>query len=202
MQPNSDINIRELALWAPRIAFGLVVGVPRVPFVVDIPIQFTTSAVDAPPINASFDNNLTQDTMVEKIAFTLFQQNSFPGSPFQSLYLNQLKGQTGVGVQLQVFGGPKYAVTDTFIDLANLADVLAITWPQGWPLYKQSNVKVSAILTQTPTSVPFDVNMTFLGWQMLDKTIDDMSDEEARVRLRKLGIDSPDVKLLLPGGPG
>lgn len=202
MQPNSDINIRELALWAPRIAYGLVVGVPRVPFVVDIPIQFTTSAVDAPPINASFDNNLTQDTMVEKVAFTLFQQNSFPGSPFQSLYLSQLKSQTGVGVQLQVFGGPKYAVTDTFIDLANLADVLAITWPQGWPLYKQSNVKLSAILTQTPVSVPFDVNVTFLGWQMLDKTIDDMSDEEARVRLRKLGIESPDVKILFPGGPG
>ncbi len=172
------------------------------PFVVDIPIQFTTSAVDAPPINASFDNNLTQDTMVEKIAFTLFQQNSFPGSPFQSLYLSQLKSQTGVGVQLQVFGGPKYAVTDTFIDLANLADVLAITWPQGWPLYKQSNVKLSAILTQTPVSVPFDVNVTFLGWQMLDKTIDDMSDEEARTRLRKLGIESPDVKILIPGGPG
>lgn len=202
MQPNSDINIRELALWAPRIAYGLIVGVPRVPFVVDIPIQFTTSAVDAPPIVASFDNNLTQDTMVEKIAFTLFQQNSFPGNPFQSLYFNQLKGQTGVGIQMQVFGGPKYAVTDTFIDLANLADVLAIAWPQGWPLYKQSNVKVSAILTQTPVSVPFDVTMTFLGWQMLDKTIDDLSDEEARVRLRKLGIETPDVKVLLPGGPG
>ena len=202
MQPNSDINIDQLAKWAPRIAYGLVVGVPRVPFVVDIPIQFTSSAVDAPPINASFDNNLTQDTMVEKVAFTLFQQNSFPGSPFQSLYLNQLKGQTGVGVQLQVFGGPKYAVTDTFIDLANLADVLAITWPQGWPLYKQSNVKLSCILTQTPTSVPFDVNVTFLGWQMLDKTIDDMSDEEARARLRKLKIESPDVSVLMPGGPG
>lgn len=203
MQPNGDIDIERLALWAPRIAYGLAVGVPRVPFVVDIPIQFTSSAVDAPPINASFDNNLTQDTMVEKVSFTLFQQNSFPGSPFQSLYFNQLKGQTGVGCQLQVFGGPKYAVTDTFIDLANLADVLAITWPQGWPLYKQCNVKLSAILTQTPVSVPFDVNVTFLGWQMLDKTIDDLSDDEARTRLRKIGFKVPDLKLLLqPGGPG
>jgi hypothetical protein len=197
MQPNSDINITELAKWAPRIAYGLVVGVPRVPVVLEIPIQFTTSAVDAQPIVASFDNNLTQDTMIEKIAFTLFQQNSFPGSPFQSLYFAQLKGQTGVGVQLHVFGGPKYVVSDTFVELANLADVLAITWPQGWPLFKQSNVKVSAILTQTPVSVPFDVNITFLGWQMLDKSIDDISDNEARERLRKMGIDSPDVTALL-----
>lgn len=197
MQPNSDINIRELALWAPRIAYGLVVGVPRVPVVLDIPLQFTSSAVDAPPLSASFDNNLTQDTVVEKVSFTLFQQNSFPGSPFQSLYFNQLKGQTGVGVQMQVYGGPKYVVNDTFIDLANIADVLAVAYPAGWPLFKQSNVKLLAILTQTPVSVPFDVNVSFLAWQMLDKTIDDISDAEARDRLKKMGIEVADVKALL-----
>lgn len=195
MQPRDDI--RNLALYAPRIAYGMVVGVPRVPFVVDVPIQFPSSTVDAPPIVASFDNNLTQDTVIEKVAFTLFQPNTFPGSPFQSLYFAQLKAQTGVGVQVQVFGGPKYVVSDTFVDLANFADVLAITWPSGWPLLKQSNVKVSAILTQTPVSVPFDVTMTWLGWQMLDKSIDDMSDAEARARLRKIGIESPDLEALL-----
>ena len=195
MQPRDDI--RNLALYAPRIAYGMVVGVPRVPFVVDIPIQFPSSTVDAPPIVASFDNNLTQDTVIEKVAFTLFQPNTFPGSPFQSLYFAQLKAQTGVGVQVQVFGGPKYVVSDTFVDLANFADVLAITWPSGWPLYKQSNVKVSVVLTQTPVSVPFDVTMTWLGWQMLDKSIDDMSDAEARARLRKIGIESPDLEALL-----
>jgi hypothetical protein len=200
MQPNSDINIDQLAKWAPRIAYGLVVGVPRVPFVVDIPIQFTTSAVDAPPIVASFDNNLTQDTMIARVAYNLFQQNSFPGSPFQSLYFNQLKqsGLTGVGINMQVFGGPKYAINDNFTDLGNLMDVFAVTWPAGWPLYKQSNVKVSAILTQTPVSVPFDVTLTFLGFQMLDKSIDSLSDEEARDRLRKMGFNVPDVKVLLP----
>jgi hypothetical protein len=192
-----DQDIRNLALYAPRIAYGLIAGVPRVPFVDDIPLQFSSSTVNAPPLDDSFQNNLTQDTIIEKIAFTLFQQNSFPGSPFQSLYFSQLKGQTGVGIQLQVFGGPKYAVTDTFVDLANLADVLAITWPEGWPLAKQSNVKIEAILQQTPVSVPFDVNLTFLGWQFLDKALDDMSDAEARRRLKKLGIDTPDLTTLL-----
>jgi hypothetical protein len=200
MQPNRDIDITQLAMWAPRIAYGLVIGVPRVPFIVDVPIQFTTSAVDAPPIVASFDNNLTQDTMIERVTYNLFQQNSFPGSPFQSLYFNQMKqsGLTGVGVQMQVFGGPKYEINDTYTDLGNLMDVLAVTWPQGWLLFKQSNVKVSAILTQTPVSVPYDVTLTFTGWQMLDKTIDSVSDQEARDRLRKMGIPVPDVKALLP----
>lgn len=198
MQPR-DQDVRNLALYAPRVAYSMIAGVPRVPFVVDIPIQFSSSTVNAPPVVQSFQNNLTQDTLVERVAYNLFQQNSFPGSPFQSLYFNQLKqsGQTGVGVQMQVFGGPKYAVNDTFTDLGNLVDVFAVTWPQGWPLYKQSNVKVSAILTQTPVSVPFNVTLTFLGWQFLDKAIDDMSDADARARLNKLGIQTPDLAVLL-----
>ena len=199
MQPKT-YDVKNLALWAPRVAYAMMIGVPRVPFINDIPLQFSASTVNAPPVVSNFDNNLTQDTVIERISYNLFQQNSFPGSPFQSLYFNQLKqsGQTGVGIQMQVFGGPKYAVNDTFTDLGNLADVLAVTWPEGWPLYKQSNVKVSAILTQTPVSVPFNVTLTFLGWQFLDKSIDDMSDQDARERLRKLGIETPDLSILLP----
>lgn len=198
MQPR-DMNVRNLALWAPKIAYGMVVGVPRVPFVADIPIQFSSSTVNAPPVVQNLQNNLTQDTVIERVAYNLFQQNSFPGSPFQSLYFNQLKqsGQTGVGVQMAVYGGPKYNVNDTFTDLGNLADVFAATWPEGWWLQKQSNVKISAILTQTPVSVPFNIVITLLGWQFLSKELDDMSDSEARDRLRKLGIETPDISIIL-----
>lgn len=199
MQPR-DEDIRNLALYSPRIAYAMMIGVPRVPFIADIPVQFSSSTVNAPPVVQAFDNNLTQDTLIERVSYNLFQQNSFPGSPFQSTYFNQLKqsGQTGVGIMMQVFGGPKYAVNDVFTDLGNLADVFAVAWPSGWPLAKQSNVKVSAILTQTPVSVPYDVTLSFLGYQFLDKTIDDISDGEARARLRKLDIVSPDLSLLLP----
>jgi hypothetical protein len=200
MQPK-DTDIRNLALYAPRVALAYVLGVPRVPFLDDIPIVFSASTVNAPPVVASFQNNLSQDTVISRVTFGLFQPNSFPGSPFQSLYFNQLKqsGLVGVGLNMAVFGGPKYLVnnSDTFTDLGNFFDVFAATWPEGWPLYKQSNVKVSAVLTQTPTSVPFTVNLTFTGFQFLDKVMDDMSDEEARRRLCKLGIESPDLKILL-----
>lgn len=201
MQPR-DHEIRNLALYAPKTAFGMMAGVPRVPFIADIPIQFSSSTVNAPPVVQNLQNNLTQDTIIERIAYNLFQPNSFPGSPFQSTYFNQLKqsGQIGVGVQLAVYGGPKYNVNDTFTDLGTLADVFAIAWPMGWPLQKQSNVKVSAILQQTPVSVPYNIMLTFLGWQFLSKELDDMSDEEARARLRKLGIETPDLKVLLSNG--
>jgi hypothetical protein len=177
----------------------MIVGVPRVPFIADIPLQFSSSTVNAPPVVQNLQNNLTQDTVIERVSFGLFQQNSFPGSPFQSEYFNSLKqsGQTGVGIQMAVYGGPKYNVNDTFTDLGNFADVFAITWPEGWALQKQSNVKVSAILTQTPVSVPFSVTITLLGWTFLSKELDDLSSDECRSRLRKLGIDSPDISILL-----
>ena len=200
MQPK-DTNIKNLALYAPRVALAYVLGVPRVPFLDDLTIVFSASTVNAPPVIASFQNNLSQDTVIERVTFGLFQQNSFPGSPFQSLYFNQLKqsGLVGVGLNMAVFGGPKYLVnnSDSFTDIGNFFDVFAVTWPEGWPLYKQSNVKVSAVLTQTPVSVPFTVNITFTGFQFLDKVMDDMSDDEARRRLRKLGFESPDLEALL-----
>lgn len=198
MQPR-DHEIRNLALYAPKIAYGMMVGVPRVPLVVDIPIQFSSSTVNAPPVVQNFQNNLTQDTLIERVSYALSQPNSFPGSPFQSQYFNQLKqsGNTGIGVQMAVYGGPKYNVNDTFTDLGNLVDVFAVTWPQGWPLFKQSNVKISAILLNTPVSVPYSATITFLGWQFLDKGIDDLSDSEARSRLNKLGIQTPDIETML-----
>lgn len=192
-------NVKDLAIWAPKLAYGMIVGVPRVPFIVDIPIQFSSSTVNAPPVVGSFNNNLTQDTCIERVSYLLDQPNSFPGSPFQSLYANQKKqsGATGVGVQMDVYGGPKYSITSSFTDLGNLMDVLAVTWPNGWVLFKQSNVKVSAILTQTPVSVPFNVTISFCGWSLLEKSVEDLSDAEARARLRKLGIESPDLAILL-----
>lgn len=198
MIPRSE-NVRDLAIWAPKLAYGMIVGVPRVPFVADIPLQFSSSTVNAPPVVNNLQNNLTQDTLIERVTFNLFQPNSFPGSPFQSLFFNQQKqsGATGVGVQMAVFGGPRYSVNDTFTDLGNLADVFAATWPQGWPLAKQSNVKISAILTQTPVSVPFNITVTLIGWNALSKELDDLSDEECRARLRKLGIETPDINILL-----
>ena len=200
MQPK-DTDIRNLALYAPRAALAYVLGVPRVPFLDDVPIVFSASTVNAPPVIASFQNNLSQDTVIERVSFGLFQPNSFPGSPFQSLYFNQLKqsGLVGIGLNMAVFGGPKYLVnnSDTFTDVGNFFDVFAMTWPEGWPLYKQSNVKVSGVLTQTPVSVPFTLNITFMGFQFLDKVMDDMSDDDARAKLKELGFDVPDPGILL-----
>jgi len=192
-----DEQIRNLALYAPRLAYAKIAGVPLVPFVGDFLCQFPSSVVGAPPVVVALQNNITQETLVERVSFSLYQQNSFSGNPLQSLYLAQLKQCTGVGVRVDVYGGPKYTVNDVYTPLENLADIFAVTWPNGWPLPKQSNVKISFVLLQTPQSLPFDVNVTLLGWQLLDRACEDLSDAEARCRLNKLGIETPDLSTLL-----
>lgn len=226
-----DYNIRNLALYAPKIAYGLVAQVPRVPFVapittspagqpVTLPILFDQNWIDpsgvgpplppgTPPNNigtnpvktGTLQNNVTQDTLIERITFSLWQPNAFtnPPSPFQTLYLAQLKSSTGVSVQIDVYGSPKYRVSD-YTPLENLADVLAITWPNGWPLNKQENIKIQAVMTrpqpgslQTPVGIPYIVNMALIGWQFVGKDIDDMSNEEARIRLEAMGIKTTQV---------
>ena len=198
MEPR-DYDIKNLALYMPRIAYGMVIGARRGPFSIDIPLQFSSSTVMAPPLVQSFQNNLALDTVIERVSYNLFQPNSFAGSPFQPLYFNQMKqgGMTGIGIQMDVYGAPRYAINDYFSDLGNLMDVFAITWPNGWELPKQSNVKVSAVLTQTPVSVPFNATLTFNGFQQVDNSLDGLSDDDARDRLRKLGFEVPNPEVLL-----
>lgn len=193
-----DNNLQNLALYAPRQALAMLLGVPRVPFVGNIQLQFTTSSTDAAPVVEALDQNLTQDTVIERVSFSLFQEDSFAGNVFQAQYFANLKQSTGVSVSVAVFGGPKYDVNTQPTPLENFADMFAVTWPQGWPLAKQSNVRVTGYLTQTPVSVPYDVNIALLGWQFLDKSIDNLSDDDARKALGKLGFPTVDLSLLLP----
>jgi hypothetical protein len=200
MLPDSrDARIADLILTAPRLAYGMIIGVQRAPYTIDIPIQFSSSTVNAPPVVQSFQNNVSLDTLIERVTYNIDQPNTFPGSPFRSLYFNQMKqsGSTGIGIQMDVYGAPRYSVNLTYTDLGNLFDVLAITWPNGLPLVKQSNVKLSAILLQTPISVPVNVVVTFTGWQNVDDSLAGISDDDARERLRRLGFTVPDPKVLL-----
>ena len=66
-------QIRDLALYQPKLAYGLMVGVPKVPFIAELPIQFSSSTVNAPPVVTNLLNNLTTDTIVERLSYNLFQ---------------------------------------------------------------------------------------------------------------------------------
>ena len=63
MLPDSrDGRIADLILICPRIAYGMIIGARRAPYTIDIPLQFSSSTVNAPPVVASFQNNVSLDT--------------------------------------------------------------------------------------------------------------------------------------------
>src|SRR5208283_4680368 len=78
-------NVRELALSNPRAAYGIVVGVPRVPFVGNLVAQFQSAATFAVPVLADLDTTIVQDTWIQRINYGIIQPNSpYLGSPFDA----------------------------------------------------------------------------------------------------------------------
>jgi hypothetical protein len=192
------INVRDLALQNPRAAYGIVVGVPRVPFVGNLVADFQSAATFAAPVVADLDTTIVQDTWIQRINYSIVQPNSpYIGSPFDSVSQAMFRYVPGISATLRVDSGPRYYLNQQPCPLENLADLLAVGWPAGWPLFKYQSVEGQFILTNTPPSVPLIVTVSLLGFQFLDKSLDDLSDEEARRRLKVMGFDVPDVSMLV-----
>jgi len=196
-QPTSS-NVRDLALHNPRAAYGIVVGVPRVPFIGNLVATFQSAATFAVPVEADLDTTIVQDTWIQRLNYSIIQPNSpFIGSPFDTLSQSMFRFVPGISATMQVQSGPRYYVNQQPTPLENLADLLAAGWPAGWPLFKYQSVQAQFILTNTPPSVPLTVTVSLIGWSFLDKSLDDLSDEEARRRLKVMGFDVPDVSMLV-----
>jgi len=197
MQPTSS-NVRDLCLQNPRAAYGIVVGIPRVPFVGNLVCPFQAPATFAAPVVADLDTTVVQDTWIHRINYSMVQPNSpYIGSPFDSLSQAMFRFVPGISATIQVQSGPRYYLNQQPCPLENIADLLAVGWPAGWPLFKYQSVQGQFILTNTPPSIPLIVTVTLLGWQFIDKSLDDLSDEEARRRLKIMGFDVPDVSMLI-----
>ena len=190
--------VRDLALENPRAAYGIVVGVPRVPFVGNLVAAFQSPATFAVPVIADLDTTIVQDTWIHRINYGIIQPNSpYVGSPFDSLSQTMFKFVPNVSARVMVQSGPRYFLNQQFCPIENLADLLAVGWPAGWPLFKYQSVQAELILTSAPPSIPLILTITLLGYQFLDKSLDDISDEEARRRLKVLGFDVPDLSMLV-----
>lgn len=194
----SPAFVRDLALENPRAAYGIVVGVPRVPFVGNLVAAFQSAATFAVPVIADLDTTIVQDTWIHRINYGIIQPNSpYVGSPFDSVSQANFKYVPGMSTRIMVQSGPRYFLNQQFCPVENIADLLAVGWPAGWPLFKYQSVQADVILTNAPPSIPIILTITLLGYQFLDKSLDDISDEEARRRLKVMGFDVPDVSMLV-----
>lgn len=200
MEPKA-LNIQDLAVHDPVAAYGIMLGIPRIPISMNAQAIFSSFALNQVPVEGDLDTTIAQRTWIDNVTYSLQQPNIFSGNVFKTLYDAMLKAQPGVSLQIAVHSGPRYLVSPQYTPLENFDNLLASRWPAGWPLFKQQSVKVSFLLTQAPPAVspnapPYIVTLTFSGWQFLDHTLDELSADKAAECLRKMGFWVPDVACL------
>ena len=202
MQPIAE-NIPLLACYDPVAAYGIAMQVPRVPFFMNATGTFNSFALNQIPIEGDLDTTISSRVWISKINYSLQQPNVFNGQILKTLYDAMLKAQPGISVRVTVQSGPKYLVCPEFTPLENFTNSLDERWPAGWPIFKQQSIRVEYELTQAPPSTtpngpPYTVTTTFMGWQFVDWTIDEMDPDWAAARLREMGFKLPDRMLYLP----
>jgi hypothetical protein len=195
MEPKAQF-LQEIAMVDPIAAYGIVMGIPRIPISFNAAGSFSSFALGAIPIEAGLDTTIAQRTWIDNMQYSLQQPNVFTGSVFKTLYDAMLKAQPGISIRCTVHSGPRYMVSPQFTPLENFVNLLASRYPAGWPLYKQQNIEIEYMLTQAPPSSggnapPYNVTLTFNGWQFLDHTVDEISVDVAACKLRDLGFFVP-----------
>ncbi len=197
MEPKA-LNIQELAIYDPVAAYGIVLGIPRIPISMNAAGIFSSFAVPQIPVEGDLDTTIAQRTWIDNITYSLQQPNVFAGNIFKTLYDTMLKQAPGISCQIQVQSGPRYLVSPQFTPLENVAPLLQQHYPAGWPLFKQQSIEVNFMLTAPPPAVnpngpPYIVTMTFNGWQFLDHTLDELSASKAAECLKAMGFFVPDT---------
>lgn len=197
MEP-TPTNLERLALYDPVAAYGILLGIKRVPISLPVRATFSSFALPQAPVVGDLSVTIAQRTWIQKINYSLSQPNEFSGNVFKTLFDAMLKAHPGISAQIAIMSGPRYLTSPAFVALENIADMLDPSWPAGWALDKQQSIQVTFQLTDAPSTTapngpPYTVELCFTGWQFLDHTVENVSIEEAREALNAVGICSPMV---------
>ncbi|HXW33627.1 MAG TPA: hypothetical protein VEJ87_03545 [Acidimicrobiales bacterium] len=196
MEPKPSC-IQDLAIADPIAAYGIILGVPRIPISINASGSFSSASLDQLPIDAALDTTIAQRTWIDNMQYSVQQPNCFAGSIFKTLYDACLRQVPSIGVRCTVQSGPRYLVSPNFTPLENFVNLMASRYVSGWPLYKQQSIEVEFILLQAPpfavgdNASPYNVTLTFNGWQFLDHSVDEISVDSAAEALRGMGLWVP-----------
>ena len=192
-----NTKLQDLAIFDPVAALGILLHVPRTPVAFNIPVEFSTFTVGQ-EVEASLDTTVNVRTWIDNIQYSLQCPQCFQNNIFKTQWDAYLRQQPGVSVSLQVVGGPKYIVSENPTPLETLCSQFASRWPHGWPLFRLQTIAATFLLTQAPggadgseNAPPYDITLTFNGWQFLDTSLENVSPKEAADRLREIGFCIP-----------
>lgn len=193
MLPKVNEDLFSLAMHDPVAAYGILLGIQRVPFAINFPATFESFNPDQLPLRVPQQTPLADRTWVYGFTWSLQQPNIQNGNTFKTLYDAMLKAQPGVSARISAYAGPKFSVSDDFTPLENMSALLSGgPFTQGWILYTNQALLLEYQLTQPPPSVspngpPYNVNGTLLCWQFNDPGMEAVTIPMARQRLRQMG---------------
>ena len=178
MLPHKDL--RDLALYDPVAAYGILAGFQQAPIYLNARASFSDFTINGVPVPATIDTTIASRIWIKDIKYSVRQPNVFAGNIQKTQYDAALRQATGVDVSITVYSGPRYVPAINPTPLENLGATFFDLFPTGWQIWKEQSIKVDFVLAQAPPSIspngpPYEVAVTFRGWQFLDTRLDGMS---------------------------
>src|SRR5580700_9188239 len=79
MQPKAQW-IEEIAMLDPIAAYGLVMGIPRIPISINAAASFLSFALNQLPTDAGLDTTIAQRTWIDNLTYDVALPNVFQGN--------------------------------------------------------------------------------------------------------------------------
>lgn len=193
MQPYARVSLKELAIMDPVAALGRVLGLQTRPVSLNAIASFSSLAIGQIPVRVPLDQVITKRTWIDCLSFDLQLPNAFVGNIFLPQAIATLKAGPGVSVRTTVMSGPRYLVSDTYTPIENYVNLIKPDWGTGWQVYKFQQIFTEFMLTAIPfndpsNTPPYNVTLTYNGWQFDDSGCDEISCDGAIQELIKRGV--------------
>jgi hypothetical protein len=190
--------VQQIAQYSPLLALARAWRVPFAPFVLNIAGTFSDPSVTVLPTVSlqGGQTRLTQLTVMDRMAFEIYQPSSFPGSIFKNQSDVAFKENSGIEATLNVNGAPRYAVAPFFTPIEALCDSVsnAPSWPMGWILGNTQSLEMQFQAAIPLPVLPTMVTVTFRMWQPVgtDEFVG-MTNGQAFAELFKIYANDPDM---------
>jgi hypothetical protein len=185
----------RLAQLSPSIALALARGDQLVPYIANCKATFSDPNVSTIyGVTMEGVNNgppIVQATVIDHIDYQIDQQNAFAGQTLKSLADFFFGMQSGIMVNMDVFGAPAYSPLPFFTPIRSAVGFLRRAWPMGWFLRYNNGIKMDFNASIPLPSLPVNVAVSFCMWTPADARYVRLSDRDALAQLRDCGVTVP-----------
>ena len=187
--------IARLAQLSPSIALAVARGDQLVPYIANCKASFTDPNVSS-VLGVSMEgvNNgppIVQASVIDHIDYQIDQQNAFAGQTLKSLADFFFGMQSGIEVNLDVFGAPNYSPLPFFTPIRSAVGFLKRAWPMGWFLRYNNGIKMDFNASIPLPSLPVNVCVSFCMWTPADARYVRLTDRDALAQLAECGVTLP-----------